>query len=47
MQRSVIELQALLGHASLDMTKHYIEMLGDDLIEAHRAHGPIDRLFNT
>jgi len=39
----LIELQALMGHASLDMTKRYIEMLEDDLLEAHREHGPIDR----
>lgn len=38
----LLELQALMGHASLDMTKRYIQMLDDDLIEAHRKHGPID-----
>ena len=39
----LLELQALMGHASLDMTKRYIEMLEDDLLEAHREHGPIDK----
>ncbi len=42
----LLELQALMGHASLEMTKRYIEMLEDDLIEAHRKHGPIDRYLN-
>lgn len=39
----LLELQALMGHSSLDMTKRYIEMLEDDLINAHREHGPIDK----
>ena len=40
----LMELQALMGHASLDMTRRYIEMLDEDLLDAHRQHGPIDRL---
>ncbi|MCB2180197.1 tyrosine-type recombinase/integrase [bacterium] len=39
---NLIELQAMLGHSSLDMTRKYIQMIDEDLIEAHRAHGPID-----
>ena len=31
----LIEIQALLGHASLDMTLRYIEMFEDDFINAH------------
>jgi len=42
----LLELQALMGHASLDMTKHYIQMLDEDLLEAHRNHGPIDRYLS-
>jgi site-specific recombinase XerD len=38
-------LQALLGHSSLDMTKKYIELLDEDLLEAHQEHGPIDRFI--
>ena len=39
---SLIELQAYLGHSSLDMTQRYIEMLDDDLLDARREHGPVD-----
>ncbi len=39
---NLIELQAMLGHSSLDMTRKYIQMIDEDLIEAHKAHGPID-----
>lgn len=42
----LFELQDLMGHASLDMTKHYIQMLDEDLLEAHRNHGPIDRYLS-
>ncbi len=40
----VLHLQALLGHASLEMTMHYAQMLDDDLLQAHQAHSPIDNL---
>jgi len=40
----VLHLQALLGHASLDMVQHYAQMVNDDLIQAHQAHSPIDNL---
>jgi integrase/recombinase XerD len=39
---NLIQLQAMMGHASLEMTKKYIQMLDEDLLEAHKAHGPID-----
>lgn len=39
-----LHLQALLGHASLDMVRHYAQMVDDDLLQAHRAHSPIDNL---
>ena len=41
-----LHLQGLLGHASLEMTRQYIQMLDDDLVEAHRLHGPIDTFLN-
>ena len=44
---NVIQLQGLLGHSSLEMTRHYIEMLEEDLVRAHKEHGPIDFLFNN
>jgi site-specific recombinase XerD len=40
----VLHLQAMLGHASLDMVQHYAQMVDEDLLEAHRAHSPIDNL---
>jgi site-specific recombinase XerD len=39
---NLIQLQAMMGHSSLDMTRAYIQMLDEDLIEAHKAYGPID-----
>lgn len=39
---NVIQLQGLLGHSTLEMTRHYIEMLDEDLVKAHKEHGPID-----
>lgn len=40
-----IHLQALMGHSSLEMTRQYIQMLDDDLIEAHREYGPVDKFL--
>jgi integrase/recombinase XerD len=37
-----LHLQALLGHTTLEMTKRYIQMVDDDLVEAHKEYGPID-----
>ena len=38
----VLHLQAMLGHASLDMVQHYAQMVDDDLLQSHKAHSPID-----
>jgi integrase/recombinase XerD len=40
----VLHLQAMLGHASLDMVQHYAQMVDDDLLQAHKAHSPVDNL---
>ncbi|MGD0879037.1 MAG: tyrosine-type recombinase/integrase [Anaerolineales bacterium] len=40
----VLHLQSMLGHASLDMVQHYAQMVDDDLLQAHKAHSPIDNL---
>ena len=40
-----LHLQGLLGHASMEMTKRYIQMVDDDLLDAHREHGPIDNIL--
>ncbi len=40
----VLHLQAMLGHAGLEMVQHYAQMVDEDLLQAHRAHSPIDNL---
>ena len=40
----VLHLQALLGHSSLGMVKHYVELLDEDLLREHAIHSPIDNL---
>ncbi|MBU2578412.1 tyrosine-type recombinase/integrase [Patescibacteria group bacterium] len=42
---NLIQLQAMMGHSSLEMTSKYIQMLDEDLVEAHKAHGPIDTFY--
>jgi site-specific recombinase XerD len=41
---NLIELQGLLGHASLQMTERYVQLLTVDYSNAHRQYGPIDNL---
>ena len=38
-----LHLQGLLGHSSLEMVRKYIQMLDEDLMQAHREHGPVDK----
>ncbi len=38
-----LHLQALMGHSTLEMTRRYIQLVEDDLKEAHKKHGPVDR----
>ena len=42
---NVIQLQGLLGHSTLEMTRHYIEMLDENLIRAYKEFGPIDNIL--
>ena len=42
---NVIQFQGLLRHSTLEMTSHYVEMLDEDLVKAHREHGPIDNIL--
>lgn len=37
-------LQKILGHTSMEMTRNYVNMLADHLLEQHRLHAPMDRL---
>ena len=39
---SPLHVQGLLGHSTLEMTRHYAQMVDDDLMQAHREHGPMD-----
>ena len=41
---SILHVQALMGHASLEMTRHYAESLDDDILSEHNQHSPIDNL---
>jgi integrase/recombinase XerD len=43
---NLLHLQGLLGHSTIEMTRRYVQMLDDDLLEAHRVHGPIDNILN-
>ena len=43
---NVIQLQGLLGHSTLEMTRHYIEMLDEVLVKAHKEYEPIDNYFS-
>jgi site-specific recombinase XerD len=38
----LIHLQSLMGHSTLEMTRQYIQLLDDDLLKAHKEHGPVD-----
>jgi hypothetical protein len=38
----VLNLQATLGQKSLEMTRHYAQMVDEDLLQAHRAHSHVD-----
>lgn len=40
----VLHLQAMLGHASLDMVFHYAQMMDEDILQAHRQYSPVDNL---
>ena len=41
---SPLHLQALGGWASLEMVRHYAQMVDDDLLQAHKQASPVDHL---
>ena len=43
----VFSLQRLLGHTSLEMTRHYCELADVDLKNAHTTASPVDNLWLT
>ena len=40
-------LQRILGHSSLEMTRRYVNLAKEDLVEAHRRFSPGDRLLQV
>ena len=42
---SLAHVQALMGHKTPTMTLEYAKLVDDDLIDAHRKHGPVDRFL--
>lgn len=41
---SVFELQMILGHTTLDMSRRYAKLAHTDIIAAHRRASPVDRM---
>jgi len=37
-------LQKILGHSTLEMTRRYVNLILDDIVEAHRIASPVDGL---
>ena len=44
---NLLHLQGLLGHSTIEMTRRYVQMVDDDLVQAHREHGPIDNFLQV
>lgn len=34
---------ALLGHTSLEMVRRYVQLVDDDLKQAHQEHSPVEK----
>lgn len=41
---SIFEIQAILGHSSLEMVKHYVNLFSNDVIKKHESFSPIEKL---
>ena len=41
---SPLHLQNLGGWESLELVQHYAQMVDEDLMQAHKAHSPVDNL---
>jgi site-specific recombinase XerD len=40
----VFTLQQILGHSTLDMVRHYVNLASNDIIMQHQRCSPLDRL---
>ncbi|MGE6609848.1 tyrosine-type recombinase/integrase [Peribacillus sp. NPDC076916] len=40
----IFELQAVLGHTSMEMVKHYVNLFSDDVVKKHKEFSPIENL---
>lgn len=38
-------LREIMGHARMDMTRHYVHLTQDDLVQQHRIASPVNRLL--
>ncbi|MED4354461.1 tyrosine-type recombinase/integrase [Schinkia azotoformans] len=43
-QASIFEIQAVLGHSSLEMCKHYVNLFSNDVIKRHKEFSPIEKM---
>jgi site-specific recombinase XerD len=43
-EASIFELQVILGHSSLEMVKHYVNLFSNDVIKKHKNFSPIENL---
>lgn len=43
----IFELQAVLGHTSMEMVKHYVNLFSDDVIKKHKEFSPIENLYKN
>ena len=42
----MVQLQALLGHSTMDMTRHYVNLYGLDLQKDYAKLNPLDNMIN-
>ena len=43
---SIAHVQAIMGHATPIMTLKYARLVDEDLLSAHKEHGPVDNFLN-
>jgi len=43
----ILSLQKLLGHSSLEMVRHYVDLWGSDLRQMHKKFSPVEGLFRS